>query len=283
MKLSLLLAVLATTSTWLNAQTFGPQQSSDPGNASITFNSATGSFTYTDGSTPNDDSSFLPLTGSSAAFITGNSSWTSSLNVSLGADTLTSTGTETPQFGMALGITATVGGDTYQASINLAQDNNTGSTSNSDVPNNAYGTLAEFEVDKNGIPQQTMALNGASSYAGTSYRQISGGTNGDAATEPIGAATGVLGLSFNSLTDILTGTYDGTALGSVSLAPLGASPTLTLGVAGFSGEGVAVTSGLATANSFSAAPEPSTLPMLLGGLGTLIFSGVARRGLRAQA
>ena len=69
-----------------------------------------------------------------------------------------------------------------------------------------------------------------------------------------------LTLSYNVPTFTVLGYYNGTPLGSYSLASWGTNLPLVLVVLGFSGEGVAVTAGTATASNFFAGPLSGSTP-----------------------
>ena len=164
----------------------------------------------------------------------------------------------TPDNGVAIGILATVGSDSYLVSISLAQDNDTGGTGNTDTPNYFYGTMARFEADKNGVGQSTTPLGSSVTQMGTSCLELSGGTSSTISSQSISAATGVVTISYNASTNIVTGYYNGTPVGSYSIASFG-SNQLTLGVGGYSGEGVNVTAGTDTATNFFVDPFSGTV------------------------
>jgi tetrahydromethanopterin S-methyltransferase subunit E len=73
--------------------TFGPQVQST-NTASITYNSGTGAFQYTDTSNLSADFAGLILTGNAATFITTTNGWTASLAVNLSARSMPGNGSE---------------------------------------------------------------------------------------------------------------------------------------------------------------------------------------------
>ncbi len=262
--------------------TFGSEVSSNPGSANEAYSSGSQTFTYTDTNTSGDDNAYLPLTGSAGNFISLSHSWSASLSVNLSSATLSKPSSASPIFGGALGLLITSSGSTSTAAISLGQNNNTGNSSNSDVPANFFGTLGEFEVDSNGIPQATNTLGSASNYNGSSYVELAGGTSGSPATETIGAANDILTLRFDAATALLTGALNGTSIGSYSLSALPAGSTVQLGVVGFSGEGVAVSGTMDTANALTVTPEPPTFLMLaLAFAGLVGWRVLPRSGARA--
>ena len=220
--------------------TFGPEVQSTP-SASITYDSQTGTFQYTDTANSSDDSAYLPLTGSAATFITASNDWTASVTVNLSGRSMTATGTdEWPHAFMVLGVLTS---SSTHVIIELIQANNTEGGGSSDYPDGFYGTVARFAAKANGVGAVTTPLsNSLSSSGGGSYLQLSGQTGppDSPSTESISAVSGVLTLSFNASTDILTGYYNGTPVGSYSLAGWGSNPPMTLVVSGGSGEGVGV-------------------------------------------
>jgi uncharacterized repeat protein (TIGR03803 family) len=240
-----------------NAATlFGPQVQSTP-SASITYNSETGAFQYTGPADLSDDHAYLPLAGAAAALITTSNAWSVSLAVNLSARSLTSTATKTPNAAIGLYIldSNNIG---KNIGIQLAQANNAGQSVSSDVPSDFYGALAKFTARPNGDPPADTTTLGTSEHLtnGASDQIISGGTNDSPATELIGAVNGVLALAFNPSTETITGYFNGSPVGSYSLAIWGHNPPLTLVVAGFSEEGAGVPAGTATASGFSVATEP---------------------------
>ena len=70
--------------------TFGPQIQSTP-SASITYDSGTGTFQYTDAANSSDDYAGLPLSGNAATYITISNGWTASITANLYARPMTAT------------------------------------------------------------------------------------------------------------------------------------------------------------------------------------------------
>jgi hypothetical protein len=233
--------------------TFGPQVQTT-NTASITYNSGNGAFQYTDAANSSDDFAYLPLTGTAAAFITISNEWTVSITVNLAAQSLTATAAnEAPHAFMRLIL---ANANTNFFTIELDQHNNTGGGDNSDYPDGYYGTAARFAGQMAGAGVATTPLGNSQSSHGSSYLQLSGGTGppDSPATESISAASGVLTLSYDVSANIVTGYYNGTPIGSSSLAGWGSNPALTLFVNGGSG-GVSVAAGTDTASNFYVATQ----------------------------
>jgi len=238
--------------------TFGSEFQST-NTASITYNSTTGVFQYTDTANLSDDIAGLPLTGNAATIITNSNGWSASLTANLSTTTMTSTTNEAPYNGMGLFILINGSTKNY-VEITLNQQNSTG---NLIVNNpNIYGTAAVLKAVVNGDNDATTPLGGSQNVAGTSFLEISGGSGSSPSTQSINAASGVLTFTNNPSTGILTGYFNGSPVGSVSLADWGNNLSLTLYVAGFSGEGVGVSSGTDPANNFSTASW-SVIPRLI--------------------
>jgi hypothetical protein len=150
--------------------------------------------------------------------------------------------------------------------IFLAQENNTGGGDDSIYPHGWYGTAVRFLANKNRSVDATTPLgNSLPSSNGSVYLPLSGGTNAVAGTESISAASGTLTLNYNVATKTVTSYYDGTPVGSYSLAGWGLNPPLTLVVWGGSGSGVDVPAGTDTANNFFAGMVPQMAVVLSGG------------------
>jgi phospholipase/lecithinase/hemolysin len=232
--------------------TFGTQVQSTPSDT-LTYNSSTGVFQYTGPADTTDDKADIPLTGSAATSITTSAGWTVSLTVNLSARSLTSTSSLTPVAAMGIYI---LDNDSSSNSIGIRLDqaNNAGQNSvSSDIPANTYGTVAIFSDKVSGTQQTTTPLGGQLIGSGASDLFISSGTSTSPVTEPIGAVSGQLTLSYNASTTTVTGYYNGTAVGSFQVpAAWGTNPPLTLVVVGFSEEEAAVPAGTDTGNSFNA-------------------------------
>lgn len=257
------LGFFATAQLTQAQYTFGTQTSSTA-SASTTFNSSSGSgtFQYTDAANTTDDYAFLPLATSNGnpatSIIRTATGWTATLAVNLSAISLTSTSTQSPFVGMGLNLATVSGLNTYSLSIQLAQANNSGRTGDAKFANYGYGTVTSFLAQKNGTSQTTTPSGTSTIYNGASYVKLTGGTSVSIGTQAISAATGYVNLSYNSITNTVTGYYNGTAIGSYSLATWGSNPTLSLGVVGFSGESYAVAAGTDTGSSFYASSGTST-------------------------
>jgi hypothetical protein len=175
--------------------TFGPQVQST-NTASITYNSGTGTFQYTDTNNLSADSAGLPLAGNAAAFITTSNGWAVSLTANLSARSMPGDG---PYVAMGLYIIINTNySDVVE--ISLSQENYTGTGGG-----NFYGTEVYFEAVTNGQNLPTTPLGSSSSHGGTSYQLLSGGTSSPPVTESINAAAGVLTLTNDASTDTLTG------------------------------------------------------------------------------
>jgi sugar lactone lactonase YvrE len=241
------LASMAATRFAQAQYTFGPQVQST-NTASITYNSGTGVFQYTDTSNLSADFAGLILTGNAATFITTTNGWTASLAVNLSARSMPGNSSEVHA---AMGLYVVVNGNyNNTVQIILKQDNATGDSGARDL----YGAMTAFEAVTNNQNLATTPLGGSSDNDGISYQQLSGGTNDLPTTESINAASGVLTLTNDALTDTLTGYYNGTPVGSISLASWGPNPSLLLAVVGFSAYGINVPAGTDTASNFFAGP-----------------------------
>ena len=148
--------------------------------------------------------------------------------------------------------------------ILLAQDNNTGGGDDSIYPHGWYGTAVRFGAYKNWVADVATPLgNSLPSSDGTVYLPLSARTNASAATESISAATGVVTLTYNAAANTATGYYNGTPVGSYSLAGWGFNPPLTLAVYGDSElESVVVPAGTVTASNFYVGPLTVGTPQL---------------------
>ena len=236
---------------------FGPQVQSTP-SASITYDLGTGLFQYTDSATSSDDYAYLPLTGAAAAIISTSNGWTSSINVNLSARSMTDFASAA--MGLMVANTNNLGDLAF---IFLAQDNNTGGGDDAIYPQGWYGTTARFGANKNGGADVVIRWGSSlASSNGSVYLPFTQATNTSPATESFSSVTGVLTLSYNASTNILTGYYNGIPVGSYSLAGWGSNPSLALVVYAASGKGITVPAGTATAGFFFAGLLPVSLPML---------------------
>jgi hypothetical protein len=191
--------------------TFGPQVQST-NTASITYNSETSVFQYTNVANLSNDFAGLPLTGNAAAFITTSNGWTASLTANLAARSMPGNGSAV---NAAMGLFVVINDDDNDTvRISLNQENNTGSGDN----NNFYGTVVIFQAVTNGQNLATTPLSGSGSFDGFGLRVFSGGEDASPTTETINAASGALTLSNEASTGTLTGYYNGSPVGSISLA-----------------------------------------------------------------
>jgi hypothetical protein len=248
-------ASMAATQFVYAQYTFGPQVQSTP-SASITYNSKTGVFQYTDAALFSENHAALPLAGTAAAFITTSNDWTASVTVSISARSMTVAGGSSCAVVMGLLLESANSNDLV--GILLAQDNNTGGGDDSIYPDGWYGTAARFAAltNRNASVFATPLGNSLPSTDGSVYLPLSAATNAAAATESMSAATGALTLNYTASTSTVTGFYNGTPVGSYSLAGWGSNPPLTLAVYGNSEvESVVVSAGTVTASNF-AATEP---------------------------
>lgn len=218
MKKVLLLFIATATTQFAHAQyTFGPQMQST-NTASVTYNSGSNTFQYTDAANSSDDSAHLPLTGTAATFVTTSNDWTASLAANISARTMTATGSESPHAWMALALFFTNGSSTYLLTFSLQQENNTGGANNENFPNGFYGTGATLRGRTNGNDDVTTALGASQLIQGGSVLLLSGATNASPATESISAVTATLTISYNASMKTVTGYCNGTPVGSYSLA-----------------------------------------------------------------
>ena len=224
--------------------------------ASMTYNSGTGAFQFTDAATSSEDYAYLPLCGTAAASITTSNDWTGALSVDISARSMTTTTGSSSHVVVGLIVVNIVNFNDF-VFILAAQDNNTGGGDDSIYPAGWYGTAVRFGA----LTGTTTALgNSLTSPNGSVYLPLSGGTNGSAATEAFSDVTGNLKLIYSASTKIVVAYYNGTPVGSYSLASWGSNPPLGLAVWGGSGKGVDVPGGTDTASSFYAGP----LPVLTG-------------------
>ncbi len=234
--------------------TFGGQVQST-NTANIAYNSATGAFQYTDAANPTNDTASVPLTGTAASFITSTNGWHVSVTVNLAAETMTATSDHSSGEGMGLTVFHGADGNRYLASILLGQANNTGSASPG-WPDAWYGTGAYFAASLNGTNEDTTPLGASFYHNGHSGLALSGATNAVAATESIGAVSGVVALDYDASTETVTGYYNGTPVGSYSIAGWGSTTNLTLYVFGTSSY-FGVPAGAETGGTFYASPSPA--------------------------
>ena len=246
--------------TEVASYTFGPQTQSTP-SASITYDSGTGLFQYTDTANSTDDSAKIPLTGTAATLITTSNNWTTSLTANISARSMSASVSESPHVWMQLAVYYTNGSSTYLLTFSLQQENNTGGANNENFPNGFYGTGVTLRGRTNGNDDVTMPLGASQLIQGGSVLLLSGGTTASPATESISAVTGVLTLNYNASLNTVTGYYNGAPIGSYSLASWGANLPLTLFVAGSSGEGIGASTGTATASNFYAGPLSVNTPL----------------------
>ena len=241
-------AVLLAPSAKAQTYTFGPPGSSTP-SASITYDSGTGMFQYTDAANSWEDYAEIPLAGPVAPFVTTTNGWTASLTVNLSTNVTTATAANSPGNEMGLWIVYPASGGNQTVQVALGQINNTGGAS-SKYPNGIYGTVALFNTDSG---DSTTPLGNSSLFNGASFLVLSGGTNTLDANESItnSAGAAVLTLSYEASTQTVTGYYNGTPIGSYSPASWGYEPSLTLAVVGSSGEGISVPTGMDAASNFS--------------------------------
>ena len=253
--------------------TFGPQVQST-NTASITHNSGTGTFQYTDSNNLSTDSAGLPLAGNAATFITTLNGWTASLTVNLSARSMPGNG---PYAAMGLYI---IINSNYKntVEISLSQENYTGTGGG-----NFYGTEVFFEALTNGQNLPTTPLGNSSNSGGTSYQLLSGGTSSSPITESINAASGVLVLTNNASTDTLSGYYNGAPVGSISLTRWGPNPSLTLAVVGFSGYGINVPAGTDTASHFFAGVSAPQLTLMRSGANVILSWPTNATGFTLQS
>jgi len=240
--------------------TFGTQVQST-NTASITYNSGTGTFQYTDAPNSSADTASIPLAGNTANLITSSNGWHASVTVNISAKTMTATSDESPDDGVGLTVVSVQSKNEYFVSIVAGQVNNTGNAG-LDFPDFLYGSGSHFLARFNEANEDTTPL-GASEYVnGDSLLVLSGGTNATAATESSAAVNGVVTLGYDASTKTVTGYYDGTPVGSYSIAGWGSNPPLTLYVFGSSGAGINIPAGADTATNFNAGLEAFSLPPL---------------------
>jgi hypothetical protein len=244
--------------------TFGMETQST-NTASITYNSGTGQFQYTDAANLTDDHASIPLTGGAAGFITATSSWHASVSINVSAKSMTATAADSPEDGVGLSVVYSDGA--YYVSMIGGQINNTGDAG-PDFPDHDYGTGAHFFARINGVNQTTTPLGASVLVDSDSFLLLTAQTNLTAATESVGSNNAVVSLDYNAATKFVTGYHNGVAVGKYSIAGWGSNPALTLYVFGSSGGGIAVTGTEDTATNFNASTGTFTLPPL-----TAVHSG----------
>jgi len=220
--------------------TFAPQVQST-NTASITYNSGTGMFQYTDTNNLSVDSAGLALAGNAANFITASNGWTASLTVNLSARSIPGNG---PYVAMGLYLFINTNLNNF-IQLSLGQYNYTGMGGG-----NSYGVEVYIKAVTNLESLLTTPLGNSITNGGASLQVLSGGTSSLATNESINAVSGVLTLTNDAVADTVTGYYNGAPVGRISLTNWGRNPILTLAVVGFSGYGINVPAGTDTASNF---------------------------------
>src|ERR1035438_3010177 len=132
--------------------------------ASITYNSGTGTFQYTDTNNLSADFAGLPLAGNAAAFITTSNGWTASLTANLSTRIMPGGGPYA-----AMGLSIMINANDYNiVEISLGQANYTGTGGG-----NFYGTEVYFRALTNGMNLQTTPLGSSTTNGGASLRVLS--------------------------------------------------------------------------------------------------------------
>jgi hypothetical protein len=202
--------------------TFGPEVQSPPP-ASTTYDSSTGLFQYTDPTNTSSALAYLPLAGSAAAFITTSSGWTASINASLSASTLiVSGGVEDPHTSVFLGIFAVDGNNNPIHFLNLLmQMNNTAGGDTSDFPLGFYGSAVRVA----GGTFLPTPLGNAFAYSNNvetggdcAILPLAAGTNASGADESVGATNGILTLTYNASTKLITAYFNQEPVAEQSIA-----------------------------------------------------------------
>jgi len=241
------------------AYTFGSQVQTT-NTASITYNSGTGQFEYTDAANASLDEASVPLTGAAATLITSTNAWHVSLTGNVAARSMTATASLSPENGMGISVVHLVGLTEYYVSIIGGQVNNTGNAA-PDFPANVYGTGAHFLARIGGASEVTTPLGDSVLADGDSILPLSGGTNASAATESVDAVMGMVTLSYDPSTKTVTGYADGFPVGEYAISGWGTNPALTLYVFGAS-QDISLTSGSDTATNFNAGADVFSVPQL---------------------
>jgi hypothetical protein len=228
--------------------------------ASITYNSGTGVFQYTD-TNSDEDFAGIPLAGNAANMITSSNGWTASVSAGISARTMGGTANQAPFVYLGL-IVYSVNFSQDRFFIEFGQVNNTAGDDSDDLPNGFYGTAVRGSALLNGNYDVVALLGGSQRPPADTdvFYQIISGTTGPANTpvsESIGAFAGVLTLNYSASTKTVTGYYNGSAVGSYSIAGWGTNPPLTLAVFGASEEGAVVPTGTDTASNFYAGSFPA--------------------------
>jgi hypothetical protein len=264
---SFLLPLLIAGLAWLPARcgvaqtyTFGTQVQST-NTASITYNSGTGTFQYTDAENASDDNASLPLTGNATNLISYKNAWHASVTINVSARTMTATSTESPGNGIGLSVIYVKDSIEYYVSIVSGQANNSGGASQA-YPDGLYGTGAHFLARIDMENQVTTPLGSSLYQNGDSLLVLTGGTNTPAQTESVGVNNGVVSLSYDPAGEVLTGYYNSIPVGSYSVSGWSATPSLNLYVFGSSGPGVEIAPGTDTATNFNVGPGTFTQPHL---------------------
>src|SRR5665213_83101 len=170
--------LVALLSASVQAQyTFGPQVQSTP-SASITYDSGTDAFQYTDAANLSDDRTYLPLSGTAATFLTVSNGWTASFTVNISTRSMTQSNGNNPVIGITLAIVSQNGPNIFSQSVRmtLSQKSDTGAN-NLNYPPGFYGTAAQFIALTNGSNDVTTPLGTSVYLNGGSFLFLSGGMN----------------------------------------------------------------------------------------------------------
>jgi len=252
--------------------TFGPQIQST-NTASITYNSGTDTFQYTDTNNLSADSAGLPLAGNAAAHVTTTNAWTAALTPDLAARSMPGGGSYV-EMSLCLIINNNLSNTVY---ISEAQLNYTGTGGD-----NFYGTEVFFEALAHGTNLPTIRQGLAFYNDGVCYIALTSATSGSPTTESVAAASNVLGLTYDPATVTLTGKVGG-SIGSISLTNWGPNPSLTLAVVGASGYGVNVPAGTDTASDFFAGVNAPQLTLIHSGVNVILMWPTNATGFALQS
>ena len=243
--------------------TFGPEVQSSPPPASITYDSNTDFFQYTDTTNTESAKAYLPLSGSAAALVTTSNGWTASINASLSATWLSvSGGVLDPHTSMGLGILAVDGSNNpIHFLLSLMQMNNTAGGDTSDFPLGFYGSAVRVP----GGTYLPTALGNAFAYSNNVFTggdcailPLAAGTNAAGSDESVGATNGILTLTYDASTTLITAYFNQEPVAEQSIAGWS---QLTLVVGGGDKE-VGATNGSITASNFCVSALPTGNPVI---------------------
>jgi len=206
---------------------------------------------------------YLPLSGSAAALVITSSGWTSSINANLSATTLiVSGGVADPHTMVMLGIMATnADNNAIHFLVMLNQMNNTAGGDTSDFPLGFYGSAVRV-AGGTYLPTplgKAFAYGNVNSGGECAILPLAAGTNASATDESVGATNGILTLTYEASTKLITAYFNQAPVAEQSIAGW---KELSLVVGGGDKE-VGATNDSITASGFSVSAYPPVLPQIV--------------------